>query len=44
MLWRQLRRDPVAWIGFGLIAFVFVAIFAPLIAPYEPTDFPDGAR
>ena len=39
--WRQLRRDPVAWIGFGLIAFfVFVAIFAPLIAPYEPTDFP----
>jgi peptide/nickel transport system permease protein len=39
--WRQLRRDPVALIGFGLIAFfVFVAVFAPWIAPYEPTDFP----
>ena len=39
--WRQLRRDPVALIGFGLIAFfVLVAIFAPWIAPYDPTDFP----
>ena len=39
--WRQLRRDPVALIGFGLIAFfVLVAVFAPWIAPYEPTDFP----
>jgi peptide/nickel transport system permease protein len=39
--WRQLRRDPVALIGAGLIAFfVLVAIFAPWIAPYEPTDFP----
>jgi peptide/nickel transport system permease protein len=39
--WRQLRRDPVALIGFALIAFfVLVAVFAPWIAPYEPTDFP----
>ena len=39
--WRQLRRDPVAILGFALIAFfVLVAIFAPWIAPYEPTDFP----
>jgi peptide/nickel transport system permease protein len=39
--WRQLRRDPVAILGFALIAFfVLVAIFAPLIAPYAPTDFP----
>jgi peptide/nickel transport system permease protein len=39
--WRQLRRDPVALIGFALIAFfVLVAIFAPWIAPYAPTDFP----
>ncbi len=31
----------MALIGFGLIAFfVLVAMFAPWIAPYEPTDFP----
>ena len=39
--WQRLRRDPVALIGFGLIAFfVLVAIFAPLIAPYGPTHRP----
>jgi peptide/nickel transport system permease protein len=39
--WRQLRRDPIALIGFALIAFfILVAVFAPWIAPYEPTDFP----
>lgn len=39
--WRRLRRDPVAIIGAGLIlAFVLVAIFAPLLAPYEPNAFP----
>lgn len=39
--WRQLRRDPVALVGFALIAFfVLVAVFAPWIAPYAPTDFP----
>ena len=39
--WRRLRRDPVALVGFGLVAFfVLVAIFAPLIAPYGPTDNP----
>jgi hypothetical protein len=39
--WRRLRRDPVALVGFGLIAaFVLVAVFAPLIAPYSPTDLP----
>ncbi len=41
--WRRLRRDPVAIIGFALIAlFVLVAIFAPWIAPYEPTDTSPG--
>lgn len=39
--WRRLRRDPVAIVGFSLIAlFVLVAILAPLIAPYEPRDQP----
>jgi peptide/nickel transport system permease protein len=35
--WRRLRRNPSALVGFGLVgAFVFVAIFAPLLAPYDP--------
>jgi peptide/nickel transport system permease protein len=35
--WSRLRRNPGALVGFGLVAsFVFVAIFAPLIAPYNP--------
>jgi len=35
--WRQLRRNRGALIGFVLVAiFVFVGIFAPLIAPYDP--------
>ena len=39
--WRQLRRDPAALIGFGLIAFfVLVAVFAPWIAPYDPRTSP----
>ena len=40
-LWRgafqRLRRDPSAIIGAVIVtAFVLVAIFAPVIAPYEP--------
>ena len=32
---------PVALVGFGLIAFfILVAIFAPLIAPFGPSDNP----
>ncbi len=39
--WRRLRRDPVAIAGFALIAFfILVAIFAPLIAPYGPSEQP----
>jgi peptide/nickel transport system permease protein len=35
--WRRLRRNPGAIIGFVLVAlFVFVAVFAPLIAPEDP--------
>jgi ABC-type dipeptide/oligopeptide/nickel transport system permease subunit len=36
---RRLVRNPMAVVGMALIAvFVLVAIFAPLIAPYSPTD------
>lgn len=39
--WHRVRRDPVAMAGVALIVlFVLVAIFAPLIAPYSPTDRP----
>jgi len=35
--WRQLRRNRGALVGFVLVAiFVFVGIFAPFIAPYDP--------
>jgi peptide/nickel transport system permease protein len=37
--WRRLRHDPGAIVGFVLVAiFVFVAVFAPLIAPYDPRE------
>ena len=33
----RLRRNPGAIVGFALVAcFVVVAVFAPLIAPYNP--------
>src|SRR6266496_3043362 len=35
--WFRLRRNPAAIAGFSLVgAFVVIAIFAPLIAPYDP--------
>ena len=35
--WRRLRHNPGAIIGFVMVAtFVFVAVFAPLIAPEDP--------
>jgi peptide/nickel transport system permease protein len=37
--WRRLRRNPAAIVGFVLVGFfVFLAIFAPLIAPYGPRE------
>jgi len=37
--WRRLIRNPGALVGFGLVAlFVLTAIFAPLIAPYDPRE------
>jgi peptide/nickel transport system permease protein len=35
--WFRLRRNPGALVGFGLVGvFVFVAVFAPLISPFDP--------
>ena len=35
--WRRLLHNPAAIVGFGLVGlFLFVAIFAPLIAPEDP--------
>lgn len=35
--WQGLRRNPGALVGFFLVGlFVFVALFAPLIAPFDP--------
>jgi peptide/nickel transport system permease protein len=37
--WRRVRRDPGAIAGFVLVGiFVVVAVFAPLIAPYDPRE------
>jgi peptide/nickel transport system permease protein len=37
--WFRLRRNPAALLGFGLVSvFVLVAVFAPLIAPYDPLE------
>lgn len=37
--WRRLRRNRGALVGMALIAgFVVVAIFAPLLAPYDPRE------
>ena len=37
--WSRLRRNPGAIVGFVLVGiFVFVAIFAPLLAPYDPRE------
>jgi len=42
-LWRdalfRLRRNPAALVGVGLVSlFIVVAVFAPLIAPYDPLE------
>ncbi|MGA8111411.1 MAG: ABC transporter permease [Acidobacteriaceae bacterium] len=36
-MWRSLRRQPLAFIGIALmILFFIMAVFAPLLAPYNP--------
>ncbi len=38
-VWIRLRHNPVAVVGAVLVAvFVLVALFAPLLAPYSPSD------
>jgi len=38
-LWRRLPRDSAVWIsGATLLAIVLAAIFAPLLAPYDPYE------
>ena len=37
--WHRLIRNPAAIIGFVLVgAFVLIAVFAPLLAPYSPRE------
>jgi peptide/nickel transport system permease protein len=37
--WRSIRRNRGAMVGAAIVVlFVFVAIFAPLLAPYDPLD------
>jgi peptide/nickel transport system permease protein len=37
--WSRLRRNPGAIVGFALVGlFVTVAVFAPLIAPFDPRE------
>jgi peptide/nickel transport system permease protein len=39
--WNRLRRNPAAIVGAVLVlAFVLVAVLAPWLAPYGPTDTP----
>ncbi|KAK45423.1 MULTISPECIES: ABC transporter permease [Caballeronia] len=36
-VWQALRKNRLSWLGIGLLALiVFVAVFAPWIAPYDP--------
>ncbi|MGM0410383.1 MAG: ABC transporter permease [Bacillota bacterium] len=37
--WKRLKRNKAAMIGLGMvILFILVAIFAPLLAPYDPNE------
>lgn len=37
-LWRFMRKLPLIFSAIILIGFLFLAIFAPIIAPYDPTQ------
>jgi peptide/nickel transport system permease protein len=44
IVWRRFRRHKLAMVGGAIIILLYlVAIFAPVIAPYDPTDV-DPAR
>ena len=39
LMWRALRRDKAAVVSIGiLLLLTLVAVFAPLLAPYDPLD------
>lgn len=43
-VWRRLRKNRMAMVGGGIVLlFVLLAVFAPFVAPYDPTlpDFGD---
>jgi peptide/nickel transport system permease protein len=43
--WRVLSQNPLALIGTAIVAaFILIAIFGPLIAPYSPVDAIPGQR
>ncbi|MGH2358959.1 MAG: D,D-dipeptide ABC transporter permease, partial [bacterium] len=42
-LWIRYRSDPAAVVGLGIVAAtVFVALFAPLLAPHSPFALQQG--
>ncbi|MBA2289012.1 MAG: ABC transporter permease, partial [Chloroflexia bacterium] len=42
--WRRLRKNRAAVVGLAYIGFMLVlAIFAPLLAPYDPNNIPSDA-
>jgi peptide/nickel transport system permease protein len=44
-VWRRFRRNKLAMAGlFFFVLLVLVAIFAPLVAPYGPTEIPKPAQ
>ncbi|WP_143870166.1 ABC transporter permease subunit [Catenovulum sediminis] len=39
LAWAKFRADHVSWVCFCIVIFfIIVAIFAPLVAPYSPTE------
>lgn len=38
-VWKQLRRNKLAMVGFSILAvLILVAVFAPWLAPYDPNE------
>lgn len=45
LAWRRLLRDKTAMIGLYIVLFlIFIAVFAPLLAPYDPIEDFDMAK
>ncbi len=44
-VWRRLRRDKLAMVGMSIVfLLILVALFAPWLAPYDPTAMDAGNR